>query len=249
VPSLRPRAAAVISRMVGYLDRNDWNAYRVHSSQLSIASPMIQTPSVILAFTACGNAVDPVRFGPLFAQVKDLAGVQWLGTWVSSRDVMYDYYGFNLGHGELTLRTALETDPARYREYVKELEILRDVIGDHQNAWFDAVNGAVVPAAAPVMGPLVANELQHWALRPRRAFSVHNSSDPAIAQTSYTGPMSGGPQTIAAMPLPIEKRPATDFLWQRDPFSLDGGGDGHQQYCGVDLVLPYWQARAFGMIK
>ena len=40
--------------------------------------------------------------------------------------------------------------------------------------------------------------------------------------------------------------PTTDFLWQRSPFLLSGGGDGTVQGSGIDFILPYWMARYYG---
>ena len=79
---------------------------------------------------------------------------------------------------------------------------------------------------------------------------LKNSLDPSIARATYSSPtLPGGPIEVAVYPIPIEKRPPTDFLWQRSPFELDGGCDPRQQYPGVDLLLPYWAARASGMIR
>jgi uncharacterized protein (TIGR03437 family) len=44
-------------------------------------------------------------------------------------------------------------------------------------------------------------------------------------------------------------RPATDFLWQRDPFQLAGGGSGLIESAGIDYILPYWMGRAFGVLS
>ncbi|HVY61714.1 MAG TPA: hypothetical protein VHF22_08675, partial [Planctomycetota bacterium] len=235
-------------RMVGYLSRNHWNAYRVNGKDLSIASPMAQTPGVMIAFSGAARVANPARWQAEYDAAAGAAGVLWLVTWAGSREVHESYFKFNLGHVELILAAAAETDAARYREYAKELEILRDVLGHHENAWFDAVYGVVVPAMAPVVGPRVELELERWALRPRRQFSVQNSADPAIAHATYTSQVAPT-QEVAIYPVPIEKRPTTDFLWQRDPFALDGYGDARHEFPGVDLVAPYWLARSYGLIK
>jgi uncharacterized protein (TIGR03437 family) len=43
-------------------------------------------------------------------------------------------------------------------------------------------------------------------------------------------------------------RPPTDFLWQRNPFQLAGGGNGFIEEPGIDYILPYWMARYYGVI-
>jgi uncharacterized protein (TIGR03437 family) len=52
----------------------------------------------------------------------------------------------------------------------------------------------------------------------------------------------------ACKPVPVPIRPTTDFLWQRDPFQLTGGGEGTIEGAGIDYILPYWMARYYGVI-
>ena len=40
----------------------------------------------------------------------------------------------------------------------------------------------------------------------------------------------------------------TDFLWQRGPWQLSGGGAGLTETAGVDYILPYWMARYYGVV-
>jgi uncharacterized protein (TIGR03437 family) len=41
---------------------------------------------------------------------------------------------------------------------------------------------------------------------------------------------------------------STDYLWQRSPFQLSGGGSGRIENAGIDYILPYWMARYYGLI-
>jgi len=43
-------------------------------------------------------------------------------------------------------------------------------------------------------------------------------------------------------------RPTTDFLWQRNPFQLTGGGSNTTEGAGIDYILPYWMGRYYGVI-
>jgi len=40
----------------------------------------------------------------------------------------------------------------------------------------------------------------------------------------------------------------TDFLWQRSPFLLVGGGYGTIEGAGLDYILPYWMARYYEVL-
>ena len=48
-------------------------------------------------------------------------------------------------------------------------------------------------------------------------------------------------------PIPVADRVRTDFLWQRSPFLLYGGGEGRIESAGIDFILPYWMARYYGV--
>jgi hypothetical protein len=247
VPPLRGQAAGLLARIVGYLDSVDWVAPD-HNTAVASA-PFNQTPEIVWSFVLAAVVADRARFQQLHDGNVDLPYVEWLPSWMSARDQWMDYYKYNLGNETTMTLCAFETDPALYREHLKSLEVTRDVTQDHMNAWFDAVYAIAVPTAVPALSPAVENELQRWCLRSRRDFPITNSQDPTIQQAPDPRPQQGSPAMIAALPIPIEKRPCTDFLWQRDPWSLDQGGDPHYEEPGVDLVLPYWAARSFGLVK
>ncbi|MBS2025378.1 MAG: hypothetical protein JST92_23500, partial [Deltaproteobacteria bacterium] len=52
--------------------------------------------------------------------------------------------------------------------------------------------------------------------------------------------------------LPVMRRPTQCFMWEKDPFSakrVRGAGEsGRQMYEGLDLSMPYWFGRYFGLI-
>ncbi len=77
--------------------------------------------------------------------------------------------------------------------------------------------------------------LDQWLQRPRR--------DPTIDDTKLVPVCSGQ----ACSPIPIPLRVPTDFLWQRSPFQLSGGGSGIIEGAGIDYILPYWMARYFNV--
>ncbi len=245
VPALRAEAGPLLARIAAFLERNGWVAPRIPGPRVS--APFGQTPAAVLCVLASARLVDPGRFGPSFDRYAPLSSLLWFSAWGSALEVHDGYYKFNLLHGELLNLVSTETDPARYRDYVKTLDIGRGAIGHHDNAWFDAVYAIAVPAAAPAVGPRVKIALDRFVLRDRRGFAVSNSTDPTIAKAVYQSPLATT-QLVALHPLPIERRPPNDFLWQRSPFELDGSRDPRDQYPGIDLLLPYWAARSYGLL-
>jgi hypothetical protein len=53
----------------------------------------------------------------------------------------------------------------------------------------------------------------------------------------------------ACDPIPVHERTNTDFLWQRSPFQLSGGGAGTIETAAIDYILPYWMARHYGLTQ
>jgi uncharacterized protein (TIGR03437 family) len=112
---------------------------------------------------------------------------------------------------------------------------VRNYTAPHQNAFFDLIDRGL-------NGPDAARDaetralLEQWLARPKR--------DPYVDLTN-TVPVCG---SEACRPVPVPLRPPTDFLWQRDPFQLTGGGTGVIESAGIDYILPYWMARFYGVI-
>jgi hypothetical protein len=256
-PQQKALAGSLIERVVDYLVAHDWVA--MEHDQVTMSAPFIQSADKMVAFTALAAHVNP-RFQAVRDEVGPLAYVQWLGEWTGLLDPLNGYYGWNLGTGARYHEMRLETDPGRFMAETRCHTMERRAIGHHENAWFQTVDAAVDPTLAATLAPEILDELRRFTARSRRQFTATNSKDPTIAQATYSVPLSfqknpAGTgslipvtRTEAKYPIAVEKRCATDYLWQRDPFELDGGGDPHEQAPGVDLVLPYWMARYYKLV-
>jgi hypothetical protein len=259
IPALRDRARDGVSRMLRYIDGHDWFARRTDGVTPARARYAFN-PAAIWSCIKAGNLVDASRWAHLHDPNRDMPRIFWLESWASSREVHSGYYGYNLGHAVTTIITTTETDPSLYREYAKYVEPMRQTVSHHQNPWFDAVWGATIPSAAPTWGATVEAGLQRWALRDLREVHVDLRNDPGIVTVQYTSALLGtsnvnnalqGQQTttVAAHPIPIEKRAYGAYIWQSTPFRLVGQGDPRRQNSGIELLLPYWTARSYGMIR
>ncbi len=71
--------------------------------------------------------------------------------------------------------------------------------------------------------------LATWLKRPKR-------DDFVDLRSKYC---SCGAADKACQVLPVDARVRTDFLWQRSPFLLFGGGTGTIEEPGIDYTLPY----------
>ncbi|MHC4831123.1 MAG: hypothetical protein ACYTFT_12355, partial [Planctomycetota bacterium] len=195
VAELRPRAEEIVTRMVDYFEGNGWTIRKPGSNEFSTGLSWFQSPAGVLAFSRVAFTMQPGRYAAVHARYQALSSFLWLPAWSSAMEVNEQYFKFNLGHDELTTLYTTETDPVRYRDYVRMHQQYRPAIGHHDNAWFDTVFGLGVPAAAPLMAPRVRNALERWTLRPRRVFDPQLANDPTIVKVLYTSPLMANPAT------------------------------------------------------
>ncbi len=269
VPELRAEIAPTITRMLDDLERNDWMVYQAPlqanvlagGGQPGISVTFAQAPMQVANLATVGALVDPARWSGLKARTRGLTDIMWLNSWVSAHEVHTGYFGFNLAHLHILSAVELETDPTLYRGYLRTLRILRETIGHHHNAAFDAVHAIAIPSAAAYERPRVQSELELQSQRPIRGFRIVNSQDPSIPNTIYTTtfpnqsgapgqPIQTGPRSwrVALYPVPIPKRPSDGYIWSSSPFELDGDVDPREQHVTQDLTLPYWIARSHGVL-
>ena len=141
------------------------------------------------------------------------------------------YFKFNLDYMSLYHLVLLQNNGDNRGAY----GILRDYTTSHQNAFFDVIDRAL-NGPNPARDAEMQSLLDQWLERPRRDPFVDDSKLVEVCGSE------------ACRPVPVPLRPTTDFLWQRDPFQLSGGGVGRIEGAGIDYILPYWMARYYGVI-
>ncbi len=120
--------------------------------------------------------------------------------------------------------------------FLKAYRIVRNYTASHQNAFFDMID-------RNLKGPNSRRDaearelLDEWLLRLARGPYVDLTDTVKVCGSEACSPV--------AVPL----RPPTDFLWQRDPFQLTGGGSSTVESPGIDYILPYWIGRDYGVIS
>jgi hypothetical protein len=233
-PAMPPTIMDLVWRMLDFLDRNDW---KIVMPDGRVSSAYTVRPDQRLALLQIGRHILPWRFG---------SGYSWFAFWhfyqtpapiaVEVLDDHGSYFKFNLDSINLYNLIRLENNPARRSVYRKAYDILRNTTDDHQNAFFNMLDRAL-------NGPDARRDeetvrlLQAWLTRPRRDFFVDNTP-----RFGVCGDNRG------CSVIPVELRVPTDFLWQRSPFQLWGGGDGLIEGPGIDYILPYWMARYYGVL-
>lgn len=230
---VRNRAASLALRMLDYLERHDWNVVMPDGW---ISTTFAGRDDQRLAFLQIGRHLSSRYSG----KYRSFAFFHYFLTPVpiafEVTDVYGSYFKFNLDTINLYNLVRLEDNGTRRSAYKKAYDILRRTTDDHGNPHFNMIDRALNgPDARRDAGTL--EFLDAWLKRPRRDFYVDLRSQVKVC----------GDQ--ACEPVPVELRVPTDFLWQRNPFQLEGGGDGFIESAGIDYILPYWMARYYGLLN
>jgi len=212
------------------------NAWTIVLPDGAISSTFIIRPDEQLALLLMGKHVNGGAFEKLYSELSNaLAPTVAVPVGVDCADQTGSYFKFNLDY--ITFY-ALKRMGSGYSGFWYGLayDELRATTAGHQNAHFNmidrAINGANSNRDAQTRSLLDA-----WLQRP--SMDVYRD---------FTGRFPSCSKGEACNPLPVPDRPTTDFLWQRDPFQLAGGGDGDIETSGIDYILPYWMGRYYDVI-
>jgi hypothetical protein len=190
-----------------------------------------------LSLLQVGRQVNAERFDSVYRDQRF-----WLSLNVVlpiSFDVLDDhssYFKFNLDAIALFNLIRLEGEGVHRHRYYDAYDVLRRTVDDHGNAHFNMIDRALKGPEAGRDAETI-HLLRSWLQRPRRDFFV-----------DLRGTLPACGENRACAPIPVEQRVLSDFLWQRSPFQLSGGGDGFIENAGLDFLLPYWMARAYGVL-
>jgi hypothetical protein len=224
-----------VTRMLNFLVNNGWN---IRMPDGTISTTFAGRADQELSFMQVGRLVDPVTWTLKYKAMRtSLSGSVGLPIAVECYDPYGSYYKFNLDHINLYNLIRLEEPGTPRSQYLSAFTRLRNCTGSHQNAHFNMIDRGI-RGANSTRDAQTVDMLGRWLLRPRRdVFVDNNGKYPACATNR------------ACSPIPVEDRYTTDFLWQRSPFQLSGGGVGTVPTPGVDYILPYWMARYYAVLS
>ncbi len=217
---VKKAAGELATRLTGFISRHQW------SPNDDLANTFLLRPEELQMLLQVTRHVDPANTvsGPILVlPVKTgvSVDVQSLGS----------YFKFNLDYISFYNLVRLQDEGDNRGAY----QIVRDYTAAHQNAFFNLVDRALrgADSARDAETRLL---LDQWLQRPKRD---------GFVDVTKTVPVCG---SRACDPVPVALRTPTDFLWQRDPFQLSGGGSGLVESAGIDYILPYWMGRYYAVI-
>jgi hypothetical protein len=240
----------IVTRMLDFLIANGWNVVMPPKPTLTVcpegtaydvgSTTFLQRPDQRLAFLQIGRQVNPSRFGALYrAERAAFAATVALPIMAECQDTHGSYYKFNLDHANLFHLVRLEETTSPFRSlYVSAYDVLRGCTGSHQNAHFNMVD-RVLRGPDAVRDEETRALLGLWLERPRRDYYKNLRGQYLVCDER---------EDRSCIPIAVDDRVNTDFLWQRSPFQLSGGRDGTIETAGIDYILPYWMGRFYGTV-
>ena len=231
--SVRSNVSSEVTRLLNNLIANHWSVVMPNGT---ISTSFLSHPDQILSFLQVGRHVNPPRFELTYQAYRAaLSAFVALPILYDCGDDHNHYFKFNLDSINLYNLIRLEERTSPFlRSYLTAYSVLWNTTQTHQNAHFNMINRAI-QGEDLVRDQQTVQLLNQWLQRPRRDAWVDLTSQyPACGQTDR-----------ACVIIPVPQRPNTDFLWQRSPRLLYGGGDGTIETAAIDYILSYWMARYY----
>ncbi len=234
---VRAASGALITRLLDFLLDHGW---LVTMPDGSISTTFIGRPEQRLSFLAVGRRVNSGRFNSPYGweRVRNYASLS-VGISYDLLDDHTSYFKFNLATINFFNLIRLEGNDFYRGRFLRAYDILRRTTDNHGNAHFNMIDRALKGADGR-RDAETRELLTQWLGRPSRDGRLDWRGDgryPACGEEK------------ACQPIPVLDRIRTDFLWQRSPFLLFGGGDGRIETAGIDYILPYWMARHYGVVQ
>jgi hypothetical protein len=230
---VKAQSAALITRLLQFLIDHAWTVVMPNGS---ISTTFLIRPDQQLTLLQIGRHVNAAQFGNLYKQMTFGTVLVIVPIEVDDADQNSSYFKFNLDAINLFHLISNENSLLMKIVYRAAYEQFRATVADHQNPHFNMIDRALGRADAKRDADTVAY-LNQWLTRPRR--------DPAV---DLRGSVASCGNNQACNPIPIPQRVPTDFLWQRSPFQMTGGGSGIIEGAGIDYILPYWMARFYKVV-
>jgi hypothetical protein len=235
-PSLRDFIRNDVTRLLNNLMRRSWNVVMPDGK---ISTTFLARPDQQLTLLQIGRRINPQAFDWTYRLYRSIyASSVILPIQYDDFDDHNHYFKFNINYINLYNLLRLEEPNSSYRQtYMRAYDELRRTTETHLNAHFNMLDRVIKGGNTGHDLETIAI-LDGWLSRPRRDHWID-------LRDRY--PACGDDR--ACIPTAVEDRINTDFLWQRSPYLLYGGGAGQIETAGIDYILPYWMARLYGLAQ
>jgi hypothetical protein len=233
-PEARAFIRTDVTRILNNLLSHNWNVVMPDGK---ISTTFLQRSDQQLSFLQVGRRINPQAFDWTYKVYRT-----FYSFWVFS-PILFDnaddhnhYFKFNINYINFYNLVRLEENSSPFKGiYMNAYRLLRGATETHGNAHFNLID-RVLSGQNPGRDSETVNLLNSWLQRSRRDYWIDLRNKYAAC---------GDDRACSA--IPIQERINTDFLWQRSPFLLFGGGFGTTETAGIDYLLSYWMARVYGL--
>ena len=231
-PAVRARISVVVSKLIDRLLEKNWSVV-MPGGQVSTVFWL--RPEQQLAILQVGRQVNPARFTRVYEDKRSGASGLELVMSVEAREPHDSYFKFNLNAiAFFNLLRLEEQSSSKRAQYVEAYLTFRRAVAAHGNAFFNVIDRAL-RGPDPRRDSETTELIAAWLQRPTRDTWV-----------DLRGKYRACGEDRACDAIPVPERVRTDFLWQRSPFLLYGGGESRIESAGIDFILPYWMSRYYG---
>jgi hypothetical protein len=223
-----------VTQLLNNLLNHGWNVVMPDGS---ISTTFLQRSDQQLSFLQVGRRINPQAFDWTYRIYRSIySSLVAAPIYFDDLDDHNHYFKFNVNYINLYNLMRLEENSSPYKQqYMNAYGLLRGTTQQHGNAHFNMVDAALRGPDTHRDNETV-NLLNLWLQKPRRDYWI---------DLRGTYPACGDDR--ACSPIPVNNRVNTDFLWQRSPFVLFGGGYGTTETAAIDYLLTYWMARLYGL--
>jgi len=229
--SVRTSVSDLVTRMLDFLIGHFWIVVMPDGTP---STTFLGRADQQLSLLQVGRHVNPSKYSSVYDSNQIALGGAVLLPIALEVQSDSSYFKFNLDYINFYNLIRLETSTSLRAAFLPAYAALRQHTQGHQNPFFNMIDQAL-SGSNQDRDTNTQAMLDQWLQRPRR--------DPYVDLRGKL-PSCGSPDE-ACNPVPVAQRPTTDFLWQRDPFQLDGGGGGTVEGAGIDYLLPYWMTRFY----
>jgi hypothetical protein len=228
-----------------------------------------------LAYLKVGALVNPAKYGPLYREYaidRDYAHRATPAA-IGRMNTVQSYFGLLLDWELMFTLVTLETDPDLKGIYLGQVSQMYELTKNDRTAIFNAMWLALtgITRTSQPAGLRVIQDIEDCLMRyytapqrfPGRDYPVATpgqESQIAVRWREFFTEGMGGTlypfwrsifnfQVVSDTPLTPERRPMTDFLWSRSPYTLEEGGSGNNEGAGTDFTVVYWLCRYHDIIS
>jgi hypothetical protein len=233
-PAVRAFIQTEVTALLSFLLDNNW---AVVMPDHSVSTVFWGRPDQQLSFLQVGRRVNPDKFESAYVSYRSQYAASVIAPIAfECLDDYGSYFKFNLDVANLYNLIRLEDTAKNRKRYMKAYKILRRTLEDHRNAHFNMIDRGLKEPDSE-RDTETRGLLEDWLKRPRRDVWMDSRGKYFPCGSSR-----------ACNPIAVADRVSTDFIWQRNPFDLVGGGAGTIESAGIDYLLPYWMARYYGVL-